>query len=157
MDEEASEEWDPLLHKDSTGPVPPDDMLNVAPHAKLVDALVRDVDLDDDTELVNDTIAYQTHWNERRANQFHIPRDTAYWGPSQVSLPKDSIWGAPGSSSFDPAKPNNEKYTYNYDIADASDTYVYVLHEEGVWQSHVVSSHSPPCVTTLTPRLTYAS
>jgi hypothetical protein len=136
VDEEAmDEEWvDP---DGSPGGKVPDDVLDAVPLAKLVDSLV-DSNVDTDTDLLNDTIAQQTHRNELR-DQFHIPRDTEFWSPSQVSLPKDKIWGSPGSNSFNPGAPNNERYTYNYDIADASDTYVYVIHDEGVWGSHIVS------------------
>ncbi|KAB8067043.1 peptidase S8/S53 domain-containing protein [Aspergillus leporis] len=71
-----------------------------------------------------------------RFEQYHVRRDTPFWGPSQVSLPKGSIWGSPGSSSFDPNNPNGDKFTYNYDVASALDTYVYMINEEGVWEHH---------------------
>lgn len=149
MDEEDAdtEEWvDP--DRSPAGKVS-DDIIDQVPHAKLVDSLVDlDGELDADAELLNDTISQQMHWNELRQNQNHIPRETEFWGPSQVSLPKDSIWGSPGSNSFDPAAPNDQKYTYNYDVADASDTYVYIIHDEGLWSSHSVSLN-PPCASTI--------
>ncbi|KAF1994463.1 hypothetical protein P154DRAFT_567311 [Amniculicola lignicola CBS 123094] len=134
MDEDdVDEEWVDL-DSDARGKEPDMDAM---PHAKLAETVLDvDGDLDTDTDLFNDTIPQQTHRNEPRVNQFHIPRETEFWSPSQVSLPKDSVWGSPGSNSFDPANPNDEKYTYNYDIADASDTYVYVIHDEGVWTAH---------------------
>lgn len=122
----------------------------MVPHSRLTDSLV-DVgaDLDTDVDPLNDTIVQQTHWNELRADQFHIPRETEFWSASQVSLPKDSIWGSPGSNSFDPTKPDDKRYTYNYDIADASDTYVYVLNEDGVWNNHQVRLYPFPGVQNL--------
>ncbi|KAF2686136.1 hypothetical protein K458DRAFT_208691 [Lentithecium fluviatile CBS 122367] len=131
VDEGFEEEWVDL--DSSPGGKVPDDIIDAGPHAKLVN-----IDgLDTDADLLNDTMAQQTHRNELRADRFHIPRETEFWGPSQVSLPKDSIWRSPGSNSFDPAAPNNEKYMYNYDIADASDTYVYIIHDNGFWQDHI--------------------
>lgn len=139
-EEDFDEEWTNL---DMSSRVKvPGDIIDPMPHAKLVDSAI-DVDGDPnaDSDILNDTIAQQTHRNELRAgSQYHIPRDTKFWGPSQVSLPKDSIWGSPNSHSFDPAKPDDKKYTYNYDIADASNTFVYVIHDQGVWTDHVVSS-----------------
>lgn len=86
-------------------------------------------DLDTDPSSLNESLRFQ---------QYHVPRDTPFWSPSQVSLPKGSPWGSPGSSSFDPKNPNGNKYTYNYDIANARDTYVYMINEEGVWEDHNV-------------------
>jgi hypothetical protein len=116
------------------------DFIDTMPHAKLVDPVI-DVDGDLDTEnvLLNDTMAQRTHRNELRVEQYYIPRESEFWSTSQVSLPKGSTWGSPGSNSFDPAKPNDERYTYNYDIADASDTYVYAMRDYGIWGNHVVS------------------
>lgn len=145
MDEEGTdEEWvDP--NNSPNGKILDD--INAVPRAALVDLLV-DVngDLDAENDALNDTTHQTSNWKERRADQFHIPRETEFWGPSQVSLPKGSIWGSPGSNSFDPAAPDDQKYTYNYDIADASDTYVYVIHDDGVWNSHTVSLPSQQLV-----------
>ena len=140
-EEEYDEEW--VDSKNPLGSSLSDD-IDAVPRAA-VDLLVDiHADGDADSDLLNDTIRQKSHRNDPRAEQFYIPRETEFWGPSQVSLPKGSIWGSPGSNSFDPAAPNDQRYTYNYDIADASDTYVYVIHDEGVWTSHQVSLTSIP-------------
>lgn len=112
----------------------------------LSDELVEDLapDLDTDSSSLNDTLGSESSHDKRQA-QFHVPRDTPFWGPSQVSLPKDSSWGSKGSSSFDPENPNGDTYTYNYDVASAQDTYVYMINDEGIWNDHIVCtlSHIP--------------
>ncbi|KAJ6149090.1 Killer toxin subunits alpha/beta 6 [Penicillium samsonianum] len=101
------------------------------------DDLLEDFEPDLDTEpsSLNDTLRFESR-HDKRQTQFHVPRDTPFWGPSQVSLPKGSSWGSPGSLSFDPEKPNGDKYTYNYDVASALDTYMYALFDDGIWTDH---------------------
>lgn len=85
---------------------------------------------------LNETLQFEPRRNKRQ-EQNHVSRDTPFWSASQVSLPKDSIWGAPGSKSFNPKK-DKGKFSYHYDSADASDTYVYMLGERGIYNGHEV-------------------
>jgi hypothetical protein len=66
-DEGAEEEWVDLDSSPSGKVL--DDIIDAVPHAKLVNI----DDLDTDADLLNDTIAQQTHRNELRANQYHVP------------------------------------------------------------------------------------
>lgn len=101
-----------------------------------------DPDLKSDPSTLNDTLWFESR-HDKRQTSYHASRDTPFWSASQVSLPKGKIWGSPGSASFDPRKTNGETFTYNYDTANAQDTYVYMINEHGIYNSHEVSSHTP--------------
>jgi hypothetical protein len=67
----------------------------------------------------------------------HVDRSTPFWAASQVSLPMGKKWRALDSMSFDPAGPT---FIYHYDSAKEADTYVYMIHEGGIWEDHDVCS-----------------
>lgn len=89
---------------------------------------------------LNDTIRH-----EKRDTGFSVSRNTPYWAQSQVSLAKGSAWLSPESKSYFPEASNGDKYRYTYDSASAKDTYVYMLYEDGIWNSHSVRSPSLIC------------
>ncbi|CEL01964.1 hypothetical protein ASPCAL01540 [Aspergillus calidoustus] len=68
-----------------------------------------------DPSPLNGTVRVELPGDKRQEN-FHLTRNTPYWGPSQVSMPK------------------NRAYSYHYDSVDAKDTYVYLTFEGGIWE-----------------------
>lgn len=91
---------------------------------------------------LNDTFQLKMR-HDKRQTDFRASRDTAFWAASQVSLPKGSFWGSRDSDSYIPNAADGKKYRYNYDSATAKDTYVYMLHDMGIWNSHPVRLFSP--------------
>ncbi|KAJ6118862.1 Killer toxin subunits alpha/beta 6 [Penicillium samsonianum] len=98
------------------------------------DELLEDFDpeLDTDPSPLNDTLRVELR-RDKRQTGFHVTRNTPYWSPSQVSLPRDKKWRSQDSGSYDY---NSAGWTYNYDSATAVDTYVYMVHEGGIWPDH---------------------
>ncbi|KAF2828939.1 hypothetical protein CC86DRAFT_317913 [Ophiobolus disseminans] len=122
----------------------PGDIIDAVTYAKLANSHVdADGEVHANSDLLNDTTTQKTHRNElredplsSRSSENYYSRESSDWSPSQVSLPKDTVWGSPDSYSYNPDGLDGEVYRYNYDTADASDTYVYVIHEAGVWLNH---------------------
>ncbi|KAF9894400.1 hypothetical protein FE257_007903 [Aspergillus nanangensis] len=94
-----------------------------------------ELEWDTDPAPLNDTLGLEMRHDKRQTN-FRVTRKTPFWAASQVSLPKGSAWRSPGSESYNPNEPNGDIYTYNYDVATAVNTYVYMLGEWGIWKDH---------------------
>ncbi|KOS36475.1 hypothetical protein ACN38_g12783 [Penicillium nordicum] len=82
-------------------------------------------------DTLNDTMQH-----DKRQTGSSMSRNTPFWAQSQVSLAKDDVWLAPGGDSYFPKASNGDVYRYTYDSVSATDTYVYMLHEKGIWNSH---------------------
>ncbi|KAJ5963523.1 uncharacterized protein N7479_003399 [Penicillium vulpinum] len=112
--------------------------LPLSPEVQVDDRMPSDelrATLDLDPGSLNDTLRLEMRHDKRQADA-RVARDTPYWAASQVSLPKGSVWGAPGSESYFPQAADGNKYRYNYDSASPADTYVYMLHDKGIWNTH---------------------
>jgi hypothetical protein len=52
-----------------------------------------------DPSPLNGTVRVELPGDKRQEN-FHLTRNTPYWGPSQVSMPKNRIWRTEESGSM---------------------------------------------------------
>lgn len=129
-----SDDWEPLGYPEAPVGAPPADE----------QAEYLDPELDTEPIPLNDTFQGELGHHKRQESS-PGSRDTQYWSPSQVSLPKGSVWGGPRSRSFKPATPNaGLKYTFHYDPTDAAGQYVYMIGEKGIWTEHAVRCPSLP-------------